>query len=668
MWDSHLQYYCDVQAYRTFVSICAGAMETTQLIWRYGLSCETNKKKLKDRFQIHPNWLLISVFITLSWHSDSTPSLLLRRDYAEKLNMRLSPISYAKPTHITPLLLLLLLGASPKGTDAKKWGGEERTIIYSCQISLTQYEYACTSDLWWGCTCTYPPQLGALLQCSSQYSPSANIFNDSLSVIQEFCSEFALHHWEIGDLRAQTLNASGYVIGDQDGAATGAPFYVPVLPPKAKVLGYKKAYDVFFGSLDLNSKLASGILGFWGSILLAVSLFNNVLKRFRWSHSFFAANRWSSRFRAVVTVPTLFQGGRHKTDTIWGLIPTRFESIILVLYLIVDVYLTVIRYHIFDPNLLFLGRTMQMLKYLADRTGTIAFDHLPLLILFAGRNNLLIKFTGLPYSTFLAFHRWTARGMFLNAFIHSVSYSMYMALQKSYFTEYMDPYWICGVCATASAGILIASSTYYLRKYYYELFLISHIVLALIFLVACLLHQYLMPYPFDVSMVWLALTLWGLDRAIRLYSVLRFGIKIADLTLVDDETIVIKITDRPSHWQPKPGNFVYITFLTPRMAWESHPFTICDSVFQDREVSIYMKVKKGITSRLREKIIRDSEKAATTPLLRDGISKTISLRVCVDGPYVVSRAFTNMRYQSQEIMLWGKRMSGCSGLFEISKR
>lgn len=63
-----------------------------------------------------------------------------------------------------------------------------------------------------------------------------------------------------------------------------------------------------------------------------------------------------------------------------------------------------------------------MLRYVADRTGIISFANLPLLWLFAGRNNIFIWATGWSFSTFNIFHRHIAWIATLQAVVHTVAY------------------------------------------------------------------------------------------------------------------------------------------------------------------------------------------------------------------------------------------------------
>lgn len=64
----------------------------------------------------------------------------------------------------------------------------------------------------------------------------------------------------------------------------------------------------------------------------------------------------------------------------------------------------------------------QLLRYVADRTGILSFANLPLLWVFAGRNNVFIWATGWNFATFNLFHRHVAWIATLQAVAHTIAY------------------------------------------------------------------------------------------------------------------------------------------------------------------------------------------------------------------------------------------------------
>ena len=66
----------------------------------------------------------------------------------------------------------------------------------------------------------------------------------------------------------------------------------------------------------------------------------------------------------------------------------------------------------------------QLWRYIADRTGIIAFANLPFLWLFAVRNDFVLWITGWSFATANNFHRWIARVATVEAILHSIGYSV----------------------------------------------------------------------------------------------------------------------------------------------------------------------------------------------------------------------------------------------------
>ena len=64
----------------------------------------------------------------------------------------------------------------------------------------------------------------------------------------------------------------------------------------------------------------------------------------------------------------------------------------------------------------------QILRYVADRTGILSFANLPLLWIFAGRNNIFLWATGWSFATFNLFHRHVACIATVQAVVHTALY------------------------------------------------------------------------------------------------------------------------------------------------------------------------------------------------------------------------------------------------------
>lgn len=107
-------------------------------------------------------------------------------------------------------------------------------------------------------------------------------------------------------------------------------------------------------------------------------------------------------------------------------IPLRSQSILISLYLLLNLIFMCVDYHLFSANLYWPAEeNIQLTRYIADRSGILAFAQIPLLIAFAGRNNILIWLTGWGFQTFNVWHKWIARVCSIHTFVHSVGYTVY---------------------------------------------------------------------------------------------------------------------------------------------------------------------------------------------------------------------------------------------------
>ncbi|ODV63476.1 ferric reductase family protein ASCRUDRAFT_83429 [Ascoidea rubescens DSM 1968] len=275
---------------------------------------------------------------------------------------------------------------------------------------------------------------------------------------------------------------------------------------------------------------------------------------------------------------------------------------------------------------LFGPKVFQVTRFLADRAGILAFAHLPLLILLAGRNNLTILLTGLPYKSLIMYHKWTSRMMFLNSTFHGILYSLIEIKKGSYLKSFKTDYFFWGVFSTIVCGILMFQSLHFFRNHYYEIFLYGHILFAGIFFLFIYYHCKRLGWH---GYIHLSVLFWASDRVIRIINIIRFGFPIAKIRYLSDDTFKVTIKRR-KNWKPFPGCYIFIYFLKGKNFYQSHPFSIIDSILNPNEITIYIKIKEGITFEIGE-------------MLKKSINnnKEINIRVAVEGPYGHGPNFKN---------------------------
>ena len=150
---------------------------------------------------------------------------------------------------------------------------------------------------------------------------------------------------------------------------------------------------------------------------------------------------------------------------------------------------------------------MQTWRYLADRTGILAYANLPWLWLFAGRNNIFSYLTGYSFSTFNLFHRHVARVATIQAIVHSLAYTA-MEVNEGYLAEeWAEEFWYMGGMATVTMSLLLGLSSFWLRRHAYEVFLLIHIAFAVVIIVGLFYHTAIFEGEYD-GYLWPLVAIW----------------------------------------------------------------------------------------------------------------------------------------------------------------
>lgn len=227
----------------------------------------------------------------------------------------------------------------------------------------------------------------------------------------------------------------------------------------------------------------------------------------------------------------------------------------------------------------------------ADRTGLLFAANLPLLYLFAAKNQPIVFLTGYSYESLNIFHRRLGELMCLLALIHSagmvvVWYTiLYPRIDVWQFLA-IKMIWL-GLLAFISYEVLYLTSLGSFRQRFYELFLGIHIVLQVAALILLWFHHHgSRPY------VGIALGIFLLDRLIFRLALKTRSVK-ADLTVLEDgETVLLssnwQIAAQPqwrkalalhikSGWKPTEHVFLSVPALAKKHIIQAHPFTIASA-------------------------------------------------------------------------------------------
>ncbi|KAF2493106.1 ferric reductase-like protein transmembrane component 4 [Lophium mytilinum] len=284
--------------------------------------------------------------------------------------------------------------------------------------------------------------------------------------------------------------------------------------------------------------------------------------------------RLTTKFNAHIIYPPAF--GSHHKEAILGVnIPTRGQALFILYLIAINVILCSVGYSSKQPNGWYLSTYDEIKTYITNRTGVLSFANVPLLILYAGRNNVLLWLTNWSHGTFLLLHRWVAWICTIEAVIHSCIYLQVYVASGEHSIESKMPYWIWGAIATLGMSILLPTSILPLRQKLYEVFLLWHIVISILIVAGCYLHiNYRFGHQWGYEVwIYVAMAVWAFERTMRVGRFARNGLCTATVTVIDNDYLRVDV-------EGVSGNghaYLYFPTLTWRV-WENHPFSVASTV------------------------------------------------------------------------------------------
>ncbi|PYI23140.1 putative plasma membrane ferric-chelate reductase [Aspergillus violaceofuscus CBS 115571] len=287
----------------------------------------------------------------------------------------------------------------------------------------------------------------------------------------------------------------------------------------------------------------------------------------------------------------------HSRKLLWWTFPTRLDAIVVLLFWALSIAVCTVSYRLIPDNIYWPDKQSQLLRYAADRTGIMSFANIPLLWLFAGRNNIFIWATGWSFATFNLFHRHVAWIATTQAVAHTFLYLFIMYERGRLLKKLTKPYLLWGtgiiphrltfVRATILMVLLLPLAIQWFRHRSYELFLIIHIIFSVGLLVGCFYHTIIFSDHEYWAYLWPAVAIWAADRALRVIRLIycnihvrvnagnsiQYSRSIASYDAVAD-VIRLKVTPGSKLVCPTPGQYYYLYQPFRLTGWESHPFTL----------------------------------------------------------------------------------------------
>ncbi|KAH8130726.1 hypothetical protein ACSS6W_006603 [Trichoderma asperelloides] len=300
---------------------------------------------------------------------------------------------------------------------------------------------------------------------------------------------------------------------------------------------------------------------------------------------------WPSTIRSYQVRPLPYLGGSALT---------RGQALYVAAMTILTVVFMAVHYESYQPNLWYPGQSVELMAYVVWRTGCYSLALLPVVLLFAARNNTLLWLTNWSHETYILLHRWVARIFALLVIIHSVLSIAYYVEDGNYDSNFSEAWWVWGTVGTVAVSAMLITATPWVRRYSYEFFLLSHIVLAVFVLAGTwyhLLYLYMNMSGYE-QWLYVAFGVWGLDRLFRVLRVLKNGVQRA--RIIDIGGDIVRVDIEGIRWGFQPGKVVYAFFptLQPLRPWENHPFSVLPTAMLERSNAVAPALDKDSRSSL----------------------------------------------------------------------
>lgn len=403
-----------------------------------------------------------------------------------------------------------------------------------------------------------------------------------------------------------------------NGRPTTAVVDYPVTVNATLAANYHLAFEQFYYNFNYAYFFSDALYGYWALVFVLAAGCNWGVVIFPGIRN--ACNgRWSKMWRKYITLPALVRKKRTNHQKFLGLlnflIPSRLETIIGSIFFWLLFIFNAVKIDYSTGNPRFPTRYAAVLRLVADRTAVMGTMLLPLLFLIGGRNNFLQWFTRWKFSTFIMYHRWIGRAIVALILIHSINYSV-IEMNAGYPTFVQEEYIIYGLIATVAGCVICMQGLLFLRRAFYEVFLVIHILMAVCFLMGAWRH--ISSFKF-MAWVFACVAVWSVDRLVRIIRMVWFGAPKATITLLSQECLRVTVP-KPSHWKSVPGGHAWVYFCHSWYFWQSHPFTFLDSTVEENQIVFILKAKRGATHYL-------------TKVLANRPGKSCTMRVVVEGPY-----------------------------------
>lgn len=258
---------------------------------------------------------------------------------------------------------------------------------------------------------------------------------------------------------------------------------------------------------------------------------------------------------------------------------------------------------------------------LAIRAGMIAIAMTPWIVATSMKANLITAITGIGHERLGVFHRWGGYLCLFLSLVHAVPFYVQPVWDDGGMTVFAKLFpagsgiiYGSGIACLVPLGWLCIASLPFLRSLAYELFVMLHIPVAVIYVGMLFWHckNYLNSWDFLYATV----AIWVASYCVRVFN-LNWMKPWRNAWLIGDEAAVtlmaenaIKVTI-PTQMTWRPGQYVYLR-MPGISVFENHPFTISSLCSEDfpseygdlyRDCTLVFRPFGGFTRRVLETAI-----------------------------------------------------------------
>jgi predicted ferric reductase len=329
-----------------------------------------------------------------------------------------------------------------------------------------------------------------------------------------------------------------------------------------------------------------------------------------------------------------------------GTLPSRLHSLIIFGYLASNLaYMFILDWKIENKYAL--------CAEIRGRSGTLSVVNMVPLIIFAGRNNPLIGLLNISFDTYNLLHRWMGRISVIEVIIHFIAWLVVQVADDGWagvqHKILHDRFISSGTVGVVAMAIILVLAFSPVRHAFYETFLNTHIILALIAFVCTWVHCISATVEGGLPQTpWILaiMALWIAERAARMLRLAYSNWSSRGFTEAIVEAVpgeACRVTMHlPRFVNVQPGQHAYLRFAGVN-CWENHPFSIAwfehthrdDDVLPTSEkdkprhprqatgttVSFIIGAHTGFTRKLYNKARQSAQ------------GRAIQMRAAFEGPY-----------------------------------